>query len=112
MEEYLKLIPKRNDEIKLKKTDNKYYLLIPMTSRLDFLARKLHGEYRRLELDELGAFIWELCDGTRSIEQIGKKVKEKFGENVEPLYERLVTFILELYKRNLILLGGWDEQRD
>ncbi|MDK2982586.1 MAG: hypothetical protein PWP19_64 [Thermococcaceae archaeon] len=112
MEEYLKLIPKRNEEIELRKIDGKYYLLIPMTSKLDFLARKLHGEYRRLELDELGAFIWELCDGTRSIEQIGKKVKEKFGEEAEPLYERLVTFIFELYKRNLILLGGWDEQRD
>ena len=44
--------------------------------------------------------------------EIGKKVKEKFGESAEPLYERLITFILELYKRNLILLGGWDEQRD
>ncbi|USG99936.1 PqqD family protein [Thermococcus argininiproducens] len=110
MEDYLKLIPKRLDKIELRKIDNKYYLLIPMSSRLDFLARKLHGEYRRLELDEVGAFVWELCDGTRTIEQIGKKVKEKFGENAEPLYERLVTFILELYKRNLILLGGWDER--
>lgn len=112
MEEYLKLIPKRNEEIELRKIDGKYYLLIPMTSKLDFLARKLHGDYRRLELDEIGVFVWELCDGTRTIEEIGKKMKEKFGENVEPLYERLVTFILELYKRNLILLGGWDEQRD
>lgn len=112
MEDYLKLIPKRVEEIELRKIDNKYYLLIPMSSRLDFLARKLHGEYRRLELDEVGAFVWGLCDGTRTIEQIGKKVKEKFGEEAEPLYERLVTFILELYKRNLILLGGWNEQRD
>jgi len=112
MDEYLALIPKRNDEIELRKINGKYYLLIPMKSKLDFLARKLHGEYRRLELDELGTFVWDLCDGTRTIEQIGKKVKERFGEEAEPLYERLIAFIFELYKRNLVLLGGWDEQRD
>jgi len=109
MEEYLRLIPKRNDKIQLKKIGDKYYLLIPMDSPLDFLAKRLHGNYRRLELDELGAFVWELCDGSRTIEQMGKKVKEKFGKEAEPLYERLMTFILELHKRNLVFLGGINE---
>ncbi|AIF68975.1 hypothetical protein PAP_02770 [Palaeococcus pacificus DY20341] len=109
MEEYLRLIPKRNDEIQLKKLDDKYYLLIPMDSPLDFLAKRLHGDYRKLELDEIGAFVWNFCDGTITIEQIGKKLKEKFGKEAEPLYERLITFILELYKRNLVSLGGINE---
>lgn len=108
MENYLRLIPKRNENIKLKKIDNRYYLLIPMDSPFDIIARKLHGEYRRLELDERGVFVWNLCDGTRSIKLIGKKIREKFGEE-DGLYERLITFILELYKRNLISLGGADE---
>ncbi|ACJ17276.1 conserved hypothetical protein [Thermococcus onnurineus NA1] len=102
MEEYLHLIPERNENIELRKIEGKYYLLIPMDSPLDFLARKLHGDYRRIELDEAGAFIWELCDGRRTVEEIGKLLKRRFGDEVEPLYERLITFLFELHKRNLV----------
>jgi len=102
MEEYLELIPVRNPKIQLKKIEDKYYLLIPMDSKLDFLARKLHGDYRRIELDEMGAYTWELCDGRRTVREIGKALKARFGEDAEPLYERLVTFLFELAKRYLV----------
>ncbi|WP_258083337.1 PqqD family protein [Thermococcus thermotolerans] len=102
MEEYLNLVPVRNEKVELKKIDGKYYLLIPMDSKLDFLARKLHGEYRRIELDEVGAYTWELCDGRRTVNEIGKALKARFGNEVEPLYERLVTFLVELGKRYLV----------
>ncbi|MDV3104239.1 PqqD family protein [Thermococcus waiotapuensis] len=102
MEEYLNLVPVRNGKVQLRKVEGKYYLLIPMESKLDFLARKLHGDYRRIELDEVGAYIWELCDGRKTVAEIGKALKARFGEEVEPLYERLVTFLLELRKRYLV----------
>lgn len=102
MEEYLELIPVRNPKIQLKKIEDKYYLLIPMDSKLDFLARKLHGDYRRIELDEMGVYTWELCDGRRTVREIGKALKARFGEDAEPLYERLVTFLFELAKRYLV----------
>ncbi|NJE86096.1 PqqD family protein [Thermococcus sp. CX2] len=102
MEEYLYLIPERNENVELRKIEGKYYLLVPMDSPLDFLARRLHGDYRRIELDEVGAFIWELCDGRRTVEEIGKLLRNKFGKDVEPLYERLITFLFELHKRNLV----------
>ncbi|MCD6524372.1 MAG: PqqD family protein [Thermococcus sp.] len=102
MEEYLELIPVPNPKVRLKKIDDKYYLLIPMDSKLDFLARRLHGDYRRIELDEIGAYTWELCDGRRTVREIGKALRARFGEEVEPLYERLVTFLFELAKRYLV----------
>lgn len=102
MGEYLNLIPVRNEKIELRKIDGKYYLLVPMDSMLDFLARKLHGDYRRIELDEVGAYIWGLCDGRRTVREIGKALKARFGDEVEPLYERLVVFLLNLHKRYLI----------
>ncbi len=111
MEEYLRLIPRQNEKIELKKINGKFYLLIPMDSPFDFLAKRVHGEYRRVELDEYGVFVWELCDGSRTVKEIGKKLKERFGDSVEPLYERLVTFLLELYKRNLISFGESHESR-
>ncbi|QDA30556.1 PqqD family protein [Thermococcus indicus] len=102
MEEYMNLVPVRNEKIELRKIEGRYYLLIPMDSKLDFLARRLHGDYRRIELDEMGAYTWELCDGRRTVKEIGKALKARFGENAEPLYERLVTFLFELAKRYLI----------
>ncbi|WP_048055390.1 PqqD family protein [Pyrococcus sp. NA2] len=102
MERYLNLIPVRNPKVELRKVRGKYYLFIPMESKLDFLARIIHGKYRRIELDEVGAYVWELCDGKRTVREIGVMLKDKFGEKVEPLYERLITFMLELRKRNLI----------
>ncbi|AIU69477.1 hypothetical protein TEU_03450 [Thermococcus eurythermalis] len=102
MEEYLELVPVPNPKVQLKKIDGKYYLLIPMDSKLDFLARRLHGDYRRIELDEVGAYTWELCDGRRTVREIGKALKARFGEEVEPLYERLVTFLFELARRYLV----------
>ncbi|WP_048152198.1 PqqD family protein [Palaeococcus ferrophilus] len=102
MENYLHLHPVRNENVELRKIEGKYYLLIPMDSPLDVLARRLHGDYRRIELDEVGAYIWELCDGRRSVEEVGKALRARFGDEVEPLYERLVVFLLDLHRRNLI----------
>ncbi len=52
-----------------------------------------------IHLDETGSFIWPLFDGETDIIEIGKKVKEHFGEKAEPLYERLAKYIriLESY---------------
>ncbi|NJE05639.1 PqqD family protein [Thermococcus sp. M36] len=109
MEEYLNLVPVRNEKVELRKVEGKYYLLIPMDSKLDFLARKLHGDYRRIELDEIGAYTWELCDGRRTVREIGKALRARFGDEVEPLYERLVTFLIELGKRYLVEFKRTDE---
>ncbi len=53
-----------------------------------------------IHLDEMGNFIWSLLDGEKDITEIGKAVKEHFGEKAEPLYERLSRYIkiLESYK--------------
>ncbi len=53
-----------------------------------------------IHLDEFGSFIWHLIDGQTNILAMGEKVKEKFGEECEPLYPRLSKFfeILESYK--------------
>ncbi len=52
-----------------------------------------------IHLDEFGSFVWTLIDGERDLTTIGEKVKEHFGENVEPLYPRLAKFfqILDSY---------------
>ena len=52
-----------------------------------------------IHLDELGSFIWPIIDGEKSIILLGEAVLEKFGEEAQPLYERLAKYfqILESY---------------
>ena len=52
-----------------------------------------------IHLDEMGNFIWPLIDGEKNVYQLGKLVKEHFGDKAEPLYDRLAQYfqILENY---------------
>ena len=52
-----------------------------------------------IHLDEMGNFIWPLMDGVNSVYDIAKKVHEEYGEEAEPLYERLIRYlqVLESY---------------
>ncbi len=52
-----------------------------------------------VELDEFGSFVYTIIDGEKDIHALGILVKEKFGEDCEPLYERLGGFI-NLLKNN------------
>ena len=62
-----------------------------------FLFKK--PKVSHIHLDKMGSFIWPLMDGEKDIVKIGEIVKEHFGEEAEPLYERLATFfkILDSY---------------
>ena len=46
----------------------------------------------RIDLDRYGSFVWEQIDGTRTIHEISLLVRERFGEEAEPLVPRLVKF--------------------
>ena len=52
-----------------------------------------------IHLDERGSFLWPMMDGKTTILELGERVKERFGKEAEPLYERLVQYlkILESY---------------
>ncbi len=52
-----------------------------------------------IHLDKFGSFVWEIIDGESNLLVLGEKVKETFGEEANPLYERLAQYfrILESY---------------
>ena len=45
-----------------------------------------------IHLDELGSFVWNLIDGEKKVYDYGESVKERFGKDAEPLYERLSQY--------------------
>lgn len=69
------------------------------------LAQKLLKKPRvsKIHMEEMGSFIWPLIDGKTSVYEIGQKVKERFGDSAEPLYERLSVYMKQLEDYNFII---------
>ncbi len=68
-----------------------------------FFKKHLSKPYK-IDLDEIGSFIWLLCDGTKNINEITKEASERFGEKIEPVVERVELFIKQMHKNNLVAL--------
>lgn len=62
------------------------------------LAQKLFKKpaVSHIHLEGMGSFIFKSIDGKRSVYEIGQLVKEQFGEDAEPLYERLSVYMKRL----------------
>ena len=105
---FLEFIPVRDESLTWKK-DRKgtIMLVIENTGFFNRLAQKvfLKPEYSYIHLDELGSFVWPLIDGKTNIIELGKLVKEEFGEKAEPLYPRLAKYFQILESYNFITLN-------
>ncbi len=62
--------------------------------------------YIRLKLDKYGSYVWNACDGSTTVRDIGRKMGENFGEEVDSLYERIGLFIRRLDESQSLLLNG------
>lgn len=49
-----------------------------------------------ITLEGMGSFIFLQIDGKRSVLEIGSLVRNEFGDEAEPLYERLCVYIRKL----------------
>lgn len=97
----LEFIPQKNISFSIDE-NGAVALEIENKGAFNRIAQKLFKKPKitYIHLDEFGSFIWSLIDGQTNILAMGEKVKEKFGEECEPLYPRLSKFfeILESYK--------------
>jgi hypothetical protein len=100
----LELIPDRN--IQSEKTGEGLTILLKQKFHhpwfIKHILPRLKNPHYKIKLDDVGSFIWELCDGEKSIKEISARLKEKFGDKVEPLYDRLGIFFQNLEKNNFI----------
>ena len=98
---YLDMCPRHSFLIKWSEENGKVTLEIENTGFFNRLAQKFFNKpaVSYVHLDDLGSFIWPLIDGKKDIFTLGTYVKERFGNDAEPLYERLSKFfqILESY---------------
>jgi len=64
----------------------------------------LKNKVFKIKLDDLGSVVWQNCDGQTTVERIGQTLAETFGPEIEPIYERLSKFILQLQREKFIEL--------
>ena len=75
------------------------------------LDRVLHGlSPRKLRLDELGAFAWLHLDGRRTVQEVADLMTEEFGDEVQPVEERLGHLIWLFRREGLVGYPGWDDE--
>lgn len=99
---YLDRVPAHPSTLTWKTDDEGIVTLeIENTGWVNRIAQKCFGRPRvsYIHLDKLGSFVWPLIDGKKDITTLGKLVKERFGEEANPLYERLARYfqILDSY---------------
>ncbi len=71
-----------------------------------WLMKRVKHPYHRLTLDEVGTFAWDRFDGRTPVKEIASEMEDKFGEKVQPVYDRLGLFLNQLSRARIISLEG------
>ncbi len=104
-ENYLEKIPVRSENLPWK-TDDNGLITVEVENKgvMNKIAQKFFKKPRisYIHLDKNGSFVWPLIDGEKNILEIGKYVEKEFGEEANPLYERLAQFFRILENNNFI----------
>ena len=53
--------------------------------------------YKEITLDEISSEVFTQIDGIKTVKEIGEYLEVRFGDKVNPLYERLLTFLNHIY---------------
>lgn len=56
-----------------------------------------------IELTGMGSFVWRQMDGKKTVYEIGQEMKKAYGDEAEPLYEKLCTYIKSLHNMCFIV---------
>ena len=88
-------------------TNDKGEVIVEMenTGFTNRIAQKFFNkpEVSKITLEGMGSFIFNCIDGHRSVYEIGDMVRVKFGDEAEPLYERLSVYMKHLENVNFIV---------
>ena len=102
----LELYPLHN--VKWKQNDDGLVVLLSPRIKNPFLV-KLFGRLMKrpdcqIKLDEFGSFVWNQIDGITNVQKIGDELVLKYGQKIEPVFQRLSLFINSLAHNKFIIL--------
>jgi len=108
----LAMVPMRHPLVTWERTGSEVVLSIPL--REDKIAQAVKKmitslkmakelpDSRKLALDEVGSFVWELCDGERNLDGIVQGLVREYKLTRREAEASVTTFLQTLAKRNLI----------
>ncbi len=83
-------------------------VVIAYRTKQSFLDRTIFKKWAekpvKIDLDEIGSYVWKLIDGKRNVLEITTLAEEHFNEKIQPAKERVSLFLKQLHKNNLITL--------
>lgn len=102
----LELVPMRVSEWKDNDEGLVTLILPKFKSKIGrVFASQLKNPMYEVKLDAIGAFLWRECDGEKNVYDISQDMLEEFGDDIEPVYERIKIFINMLKNLNAIKLN-------
>lgn len=67
-----------------------------------WIVERIGARPIRVRLDDLGSAVWKACDGSSDVAAIAERLRERFGDAIEPAYERLASFLRQLERNRFI----------
>ena len=105
-ENVMQSIPLRNTAIKWEMDDkNEVSLVIPQKEKLWVkITSKIFmiPDKRLVVLDDVGSFVWTLCDGKNSVEYIVRRLCNKYNLTRKEAEVSLLTYMRQLGKRGFV----------
>jgi Coenzyme PQQ synthesis protein D (PqqD) len=105
MEDFENVYPFRNCEYEI---NNDLITVLYKKEKLTFIEKtffkKQSAKPHKIDLDEIGSFIWLQCDGKKNIGEITILARDHFSEKIEPAKERVELFVNQIHKNKLISL--------
>lgn len=100
-EEVLNLKFKICDNLQYEVNDNGIVTIFEKQDhKIQKFFRKLRFKiplYKKIDFDEISSEVFLLIDGKRTVREIGENLKLKYGDEVNPLYERLLVFLNHIH---------------
>lgn len=73
-----------------------------LTDRIIHKVTRKPLRQTHIELEDFGSFLWKHMDGRTTLGDLAIKLREEFGESIEPLYPRLNKYVVTLKNNKLI----------
>ncbi|AYD40178.1 PqqD family protein [Clostridium fermenticellae] len=96
-EDVLNVIFKVADNLEYEVDENNIVTVLEKQEhKIQQLMRKLNFEipkYKKITLDEYSSYVFLKIDGEKTVKDIGESLEKRYGDKVNPLYERLLLFL-------------------
>ena len=66
------------------------------------LSPMLKSPFVKTKFDEFGSQVWLEIDGMKKVQDISVSLRQKFGQKIEPVEERLTRFLTQLYNYKFV----------